>query len=144
MWSAVIACCQNWIWKLDIAIFFWDVLHKRHETQVGEFLVPQLWLYRGLVRNSSPVLFCFTPRTLENGAELLQYNFFIFSIIRCLSTIQFCPSGIPLDVITPCKLICLLVLWTNFYSKYYPVSNWCSILKVSISVKTLFSVIVSF
>ena len=95
--------------------------------------MPKRWLSPGLVRSSNPRLFCFTPRTLENGSELLKYNFFFFSSIRWLSTFQmFLPQTLPV-VKTPCDLSCLLVLWTLYYSKFYPVLNLYSVLKVLIS-----------
>ena len=89
LWSGIIICCLDWIAQWDFARFFWDVRLQRRKTRVRELLVLQWWLNRGLVRNSSPGLFCFTPRTLEKGGELLKYNFFIFSFIRWLSTFQF-------------------------------------------------------
>ena len=65
--------------------------------------------------DSSPGLFYFTPKTLENGGELLKYTF-IFSIIRWLSTLLFFSLRDHPVVITACELI-FLVLWTYFYSK---------------------------
>ena len=127
LWSGIIVC------PLDFARYFWDVLVYCCETPVREFLVPQPWLNRGLNRNSSLGLFCFTPRTLENGGELIKYNFLIFSIICWLSTFQFFHSEKALVVITPCDLICFLILWTIYYSKFYPVLNWYSVIKVLIN-----------
>ena len=85
---------------------FWDVLVWGHETRSRELLVPQRWLNCRIFRNSSPGLFRFTPRTLDNGGELLKHNFFILSIIGWLRTFQFFPSGKPLVVVAPCDLIC--------------------------------------
>ena len=106
---------------------------------VREFMVPRRWFNRGLIRNGSPGLFRFTPKTLENGGQILKYNFFTFWMIRWSSTFQFSPSENLLVALTPCDLICFLVLWTKFYSKYYPVLNWYSVIKLLI-IKLSFSI----
>ena len=88
---------------------------------------------RGLVRNSSPGLFCITPRTLEKGGELLKYNLYIFSIIRWLSTFQFFLREL-FFLFNP--------VWSDlfigsvnilYYSKYYPLFNWYPVIKVIFS-----------
>ena len=110
--SVFIFCRLDWIEKKHFARFFWDVLHYCHEMRFRELLVPPRWSNRGLARYSSLELFCFTPRTLENGGQLLKYNFFIFSIILRLSTFKFFLWGKPLVVITSCDLLFFLILWT--------------------------------
>ena len=100
--------------------------------------MPQRWLNRGLVRNSSPGVLLHS----NNVREWRKNNFFRFSINRCLSTFQLLLWRKLFVFITPCDLVSLLVLWTIYYSKYYPVSNRYAVIKVLISDRYYIGVIV--
>ena len=120
--SGIIVCRLDWNGKWDFTklftMFFFNAVRRKVESSgcpSGGWAVE-------MFKNSSPGLFCFTPRTLENGGEFLKYNLFSQSFVAWVPSIRH--SRTILVVVTRCDLICLLVLWTMYYSEYYPVLNW--------------------